>query len=515
MNVDQEVIDRLRLNPSKTVTMTGITDIPQELVTMITDFLKRRDHFQLATTCRHINQLLIPYLWREIHMESDFPQFSIGFRTYVPNPITSVKPVIAASRLKQHAPFVHTLNLHGPFGPDYYTIKFPWLHTLEFHYDGTFHAPYDRKGGNCFALDADMWAEEYANSTSLLRLNPNIQNLYVLIYEGASQPPADFWDAVSSTLRNSTRLQVTWLENIERNTLEAFWRACDQFEEIDIKGSNMEYTAHLEITFGGFTQQGFDTRRQLDWFKRCPRLTRLHWAYFSVEFPNDKFVEALDQGAWPKLEGLSLDQLNQQDDVLAKTLAHLLLLRRFQLRSFKFGPLTFETLPGRLFDGVRMLDMARVLEFTSPMALGVLEGCVHLEDFRTFFINADDIDTTATRRPPWVCLGLKRLTTTFVCTSAASNEKAFMALSRLTNLEHVAVGHEDLRALQVRTSIPSFTSSTEPLKWKLDRGLGHLETLKKLRNVMFPRTEQCMDEDDLKWMVKNWSALEEVKDWGV
>lgn len=77
--------------------------------------------------------------------------------------------------------------------------------------------------------------------------------------------------------------------------------------------------------------------------------------------------------------GSGAGMLDEEDEVPARRLAHLPPLRRFQLRSVRFGPLTVRTLRERLFDNVRVLDMARSPAFTSRMALGVLEGCVHLE----------------------------------------------------------------------------------------------------------------------------------------
>lgn len=143
---------------------------------------------------------------------------------------------------------------------------------------------------------------------------------------------------------------------------------------------------------------------------------------------------------------------------------------------------------------------------------------MHLKEFRTFFICADDIDLDA---QPWACLGLKRLKSIIWCKSDVSHGKAFEALSRLINLEYLDVGHKNMKIAKVRAFAWSslFLSTIDDdgswsLRWKLERGPSRLATLKKLKSLAFEGTKQDLAEEDVKWMVSNWSMLEEVRGLG-
>lgn len=102
---------------------------------------------------------------------------------------------------------------------------------------------------------------------------------------------------------------------------------------------------------------------------------------------------------------------------------------------------------------------------------------------------------------------MKRLETTFVFTSIASNDITFEVLSGLTNLEHLDVGHDKHDESELSSLIPS---GTQGLRWSLGHNSSRLSTLRKLRTVT------CMDaghnmEEDLQWMQENWPVLEDVR----
>ncbi|KAG9068378.1 hypothetical protein KI688_010646 [Linnemannia hyalina] len=494
--------------------MTGIVTLPQEIISTITDYLDRRDRLRLATTCHSLYKALLSQLWKEVYIQSAFPHFQdprIGERVDIPPD----RPIITSSRLELHAPLVQHLSLHGPFPQEYHTIVFPYLHILGLYLDTSYHAPFDDTQTTfSYALDASMRAEQYRHRAALIRQNPTIKDLRIQVRE--PQPTADFWDTISTTLVNPTRLVVMGLRRTEGETLDAFWRACSLFEEIHCSADSMDSTRILsQLSFPRLLrvslrssvkfQMGFCTRSQLVWLRRCPGLTRLHWKFDSFGFPSSMFAEALEQGTWPSLDDLSLEKLGDGDDDLAAMSAHLPPLRSFRLRSKRFGPLTFNTLRARLFNTIRVLDLTGNDHFTSRMALDVLRECVHLERFHGVTIIAQEIDN---EQRPWVCLGLKRLATIIVSGTDASSRAVFGALSRLTELESLDLdmGLEDWKTAHV---VPS---GMYRLPWNLEHGLGQLSTLTKLRTVTFGSTVQAILTDkDVEWTAENLPALEEVK----
>ncbi|KAF9148057.1 hypothetical protein BG015_010235 [Linnemannia schmuckeri] len=495
--------------------MTGITTLPQEIISLVADYLDRRDRLRLARTCRMLYHSLIAQLWKKVYIQSNFPHFDFslhGKRVDIPPD----RPIITNTRLEEHAPFVQHLSFHGPFHPKYYAIVFPQLHTLGLYLDTSFHTPCDDTQATFnHALDMSMRAEQHRRRAELIRLNPTIKEIRIQTCE--PQPTADFWDAISTTLNHPTRLYVAGLNRIEGETLNSFWKACNLFEEIYCWANNMDFTSLLsQLSFPRLRrislqspakfQMGFCTEEQLAWFQQCPYLTKLHWTFDSYRFPSNKFAEALEQGTWQRLEDLSLDNLNQRDDALAATLAHLPALCCFRLRSSGFGHLTFAILRARLFDTIKVLDLTGILSFTSRMALEVLQECVHLEDFNGVIINAQEIDI---EQRPWVCLGLKRLATIIAVDTEASSRKAFEALSKLSKLESLDLGTDVLDVWKLSDIVPE---STYHLPWNLEHGLGRLSTLTKLRTVSLLGTiQELVTDEDVEWTAENLPALEEVE----
>jgi hypothetical protein len=332
------------------------------------------------------------------------------------------------------------------------------------------------------------------------------------------QPTADFWDAISTTLSEPTRLFISGLSRTDGDILDSFWKACNLFEDIhcwahtlgDTKlVSQLSFPRLKRISFYSSDKfrMWFGAAAQLAWFKRCPNLTRLHWAFHSRDFPADKFREALEQESWPIMEDLSLDELDQQDDALAATLSRLPPLRIFRLRSTDFGPLVFDTLRRRLFGTLRILDLTGIVYFTSRMALDVLTECVHLEDFRGGIVNAQEINNVSR---PWVCLGLKRLSTIIVSGPDASTSKnAYEALSRLTCLETLDIGLGNVGNWELSILV---SRGMQHLPWSLEYGLGQLSTLTKLRTVsLVDNIQELLTDEDVEWTADNLPALEQVK----
>ncbi|KAG0254774.1 hypothetical protein BGZ95_005938 [Linnemannia exigua] len=496
--------------------MTGISDIPQELIVMIADYLSRKDRHRLASTCRNHYQALISRLWKELYIESDFPHFWSKQHQIAP-----VKPIITSRRVEQHAPYVHLLRLHGPFQQEYYALKFPRLHTLIFLHDFSFHTPCNGAERFDSTLDIPMWHDVHINNANLIRLNPTIKNLQIDLGRPNPIPSASFWEAISTTLHNPSRLCVSGFCPASSNTLNSFWKACNIFEELDIKVdlnttellSQLDFPRLRRIALNvvpGWGGLKFDIQEQLAWLRRCHNLTKLDWKLTSHRLPKE-FMEALEQRTWPHLEDLSLGDFHDSVDI--RTLSSRLpSLRRFRLRSDQFQlrsdqvyALSFTAFQKQLFGKIRVLDMAHSFGFTSRMSLGVLEECVHLNEFKTFVIDAEDIDLESR---PWVCLNLKRLEALIKVESDESHEDAFDALSRLTHLEHLDSGLDKLTVSEIEKHLPG---ENNYLQWSLDSGLDRLSTLTKLRTIGFADTDQEMTEEELEWMFDSWPLLEEVK----
>ncbi|KAK3836437.1 MAG: hypothetical protein JOS17DRAFT_842178 [Linnemannia elongata] len=492
--------------------MTGLIDLPEELLAIIASSLSKKDLTQLVSSCCQLSHSssLLAHVWKEISLQSDFPYHRYNdIKDMICRPRKEAR--VSARRLSQHAGFVQSLRLVGPFRAEYYQIAFPRLHKLHLYHDWNYSSP-DGKAENA------MEAEQQVNNAELVRRNPNIKELCIRLQD--ARPPSDFWEAIYSTLQDPIRLHLEDVKGLKgTDVVDSFWRACTLFEEIESKGRDMDVSELLptlsfprlkRLVFRStdWQRNGFYPFLHLDWFKQCPNLTKLHWELFYASFPVEAWAQAMERKTWPDLEDLSLIELAAEDDEdLAVMFTHLPPLRCFTLQSRAFGQQAFFAVQNRLFASIRVLDMSRTYQFTSPMALNALYQCVHLEDFRAVMINAYDL------RNPWVCEGLKKLQAFFVTESESSNDLAFRRLSMLSQLEVCDFSISTFLSEEDRMDI-AVPEAAYPLQWKLGLGLERLVPLKRLRMIAFEDAAQKdMGVDELVWMKENLPGLEQV--WGM
>ncbi|KAF9146655.1 hypothetical protein BGX30_011847 [Mortierella sp. GBA39] len=488
--------------------MTGLIDLPEELLAIIASSLSKRNLTQLISSCRQLSQSssLLAYLWKEISLESDFPYLrcdNFGDRPHLP---LKGGVLVSAGRLNRYAGFVQSLSLLGPFRTEYYQIAFPRLHKLCLSHEIDYSSPDGME-------DDAMEAEQQVNNAELVRRNPNIKELSIHVQY--ARPPSDFWEAIYSTLQDPICLHLSDVKELRgADVVDSFWRSCTLFEEIESKGSDMDVSELLptlsfprlkRLVFRStdWNMKLFHPSLHFDWFKQCPNLTKLHWELFYASIPVEAWAQAMERKTWPDLEDLSLKELHAEDDEdLAVMFAHLPPLRRFTLQSYKFGQQAFLALQNQLFASIRVLDMSETYKFTSQMAVKALEQCVHLEVFRAVLINVEDL------RGPWLCEGLKNLRVLFVTESEVSNEIAFHRLSVMSQLEECYFSQTFLVEYRRDLIVPE---TAYPLQWKLGLGLERLVRLKKLKTIAFKDAAQKdMGVDELVWLKENLPALKEV-----
>ncbi|KAG9068377.1 hypothetical protein KI688_010645 [Linnemannia hyalina] len=487
--------------------MTGLIDLPEELLAIIASSLSKGNLAQLVSSCRQLSHSssLLAYLWQEISLESDFPYLRCdNFGDRACRPLKG-GVLVSAGRLSQYAGFVQSLSLLGPFRTEYYQISFPQLHKLSLFHEIDYSSPDGKE-------DDAMEAEQQVNNAELVRRNPNIKELS--IHVEFARPPSDFWEAIYSTLQDPICLHLSDVKELQgADVVDSFWRACTLFEEIESNGSDMDVSKLLPtLTFPRlkrlvFRSTDWNKKRfypllQFDWFKQCPNLTKLHWELFYGSIPVEAWAQAMERKTWPDLEDLSLRELAEDDEDLAVMFAHLPPLPRFTLESRKFGQQAFLALQNRLFASIRVLDMSGTYKFTSQMAVNVLEQCVHLEDFRAVMINVEDLCG------PWLCEGLKSLHVFFMTETEVSNDIAFHRLSVMSQLEECYFSRTF--SVENRRDLP-VPEGAYTLQWKLGLGLERLVQLKKLRTIAFKDAAQKdMGVDELVWLKENLPALKEV-----
>ncbi|GJJ69686.1 hypothetical protein EMPS_02034 [Entomortierella parvispora] len=113
------------------------------------------------------------------------------------------------------------------------------------------------------------------------------------------------------------------------------------------------------------------------------------------------------------------------------------------------------------------------------------------------------------RVKPWVCLNLIQLTLFISFPTVASSqwdEQVFQQISKLDRLESLNLG----QSVHIRDHSLHGGFYTRGLDLRIQSGLTLLAPLKNLVTLKFSGTQQELDEQDLMWIMDQWSTLKEM-----
>ncbi|KAF9123420.1 hypothetical protein BGW39_008988 [Mortierella sp. 14UC] len=473
--------------------MAHLTHLPDEILAYIAHHLQRRDIAAALQTCHQLQQALISELWKTFSLKA-FPLALDG--GYPVDTITA------------RAHWVRRLEYSGTLPPAYYNITFPNLVALRVNFCTSAETKDNSR-------DTQVLPKQDWGYTTLIRLNPTIKDLHV--DSGSLETSCNFWKTVFVALQSPQRLDFNRFEVVRGEALDSFWRAATRFEEVCCSGCGMNDSAVLStLSFPRLQRLTVDMRTHvsrrsasggnLEWFCKCPNLTQLHWHALHTELSTEAFAEQLEQQTWPRLTDLALTGYNGPDALLSLAIRQLPPLEHFRLDAARFGPQGFLYLRGRLFDTIRTLDLEKCHGLGSKMVLEVLTGCPRLEVFKAFCISVSDLRTNP---EPWVCLRLKHLEVFFAAdhTDPNDGELAFEQLSRLTRLETLDL---NARGWTLHWKIFSRLKRQGSLQWRLDSGLRHLSTLRRLRTLVIDSSFHDTRLEDLQWMLDHWPVLQKL-----
>jgi hypothetical protein len=476
--------------------MARFTDLPGEILEHIGCFL---------STNASITSLILVSKWFHYHF-----QHFVGRRIV----ITPTTPPNFAATLKDHAHQVFSLRFQETIPQEFYQIAFP--HLFVFQQDSLSHHTKSKP--------------MFRNLVEFFRLNPTIQD--IIDHSRLLTLNKHVWDAICTSLHNPRRLTLRGED--ERIDKKVFWRiavatawfkAWNRFEEIEYNGSLPYYAEYRAI--GGpyspeelsgssrlksFSYKGevcfcWYTPQMWSWLGKCQNLTRLHWRAIDLALRRGYIV--LSRPEWPHLEDVYLERVQGSDEDLASViLCHLQPLKHMRIDHGVLGPVCFGFLRERHFDSLKTLRLGRMREFTSEMALEILQECIHLEVFETDYIALKGLRSIIDK--PWACLGLTRLRVTFESdpNDPEADRTVFEQMARLKRLEELDMS----RLTAINKKIDCVRSSLGPvLRLGLEAGLDQLSTLTRLTAVNVADTNQEMAMEDVEWMLEHWPYLKKLK----
>ncbi|KAF9166617.1 hypothetical protein BGX21_000323 [Mortierella sp. AD011] len=406
---------------------------------------------------------------------------------------------------------VQDLSVYRNFNPSYTTI-YPRLHTLTC---GMIQPPSPSDIDSSSDNDNDSHKDEKGltpigdDPAELVALNLSLLHITLVRLDGSLF--SALWKAISQLPRLKTLRLLSVSIDSETVDAEALWEACANAEKLYILGSVFAaingIAAHLishRIRFLHVRAikregEGSDSNlKQLELIRRCPKLEELVWRVDSEydSHVTELFVEDIAQGRWPALERLSFGY-NMADEQLEPIINRIRVIVKLDMSSTGLGPLSFQTLIGRHCNVIQELSLQGCSHVTSAMIQELLCSCPFLKVFRGDEIIAKDI----VNGEPWACLSIKVLHVyiSFAAREQDLQHKVFECLSKLSQLQDFSI--RDPR-------VSSVNMCQNSLDFRLKSGLGVLETLRNLRRIDWQHTLQTFEEDDIRWMLRNWKQLE-------
>ncbi|KAF9089936.1 hypothetical protein BGX23_006360 [Mortierella sp. AD031] len=140
--------------------MAHITNLPDEVLAHIADYLGKRDLSTLILTCRHLQQALFRHLWKTITSRSSWLELNID-------------------TLAKHARWIQRLEYIGHLPSEYYRIVFQNLDALHINFCSP-KGPMSDSQSTTTGQEIDY--------TALIRLNPTIKDLYIDVKKMDTSP---------------------------------------------------------------------------------------------------------------------------------------------------------------------------------------------------------------------------------------------------------------------------------------------------------------------------------------
>ncbi|KAF9946716.1 hypothetical protein BGZ72_011204 [Mortierella alpina] len=453
-------------------------DLP-EIRILIEQRLSKSDLVKCLQVCRTWYNLFITCIWEEFHLD---------FR-YVDGP-----PPRFVSSKRDLIRSIAIFNIQERELQDL-GVPFPNLRSVSF-----------RGRGHC----SDGI---YSASTAFLSLHPNLLHLHVV---GVQVNCGAF--ALLQQLRHLKLEYTRWPMD-----LSSFWTVCtrletlvvDQtiFQQLPRPGPGVTFPSLKSITL--VRSSGLKHQADLDLISRSPALESLRWRVSGNTLAR-RFIKFAELGKWPRLKDLELQGSYVRifnEDIMRLLSSFKRNVEVLHLANSFLDVGAFDLLR-KHFSSLRELDVSHCRHVTDLMVREVMGSCSSLTLLKASKVQA----RVMVEGKPWVCKSLTTLGLYFIFDpegEPAADElirrnelhmRVFERLSELRHLETLIIGDTIEMWYQEWLDRPP----QRGLELRLEKGLGRLSTLDRLKHLYIDKTWQLIEPKYYLWMLDHWPSLEVV-----
>ncbi|KAG0245161.1 hypothetical protein B0O80DRAFT_136208 [Mortierella sp. GBAus27b] len=255
----------------------------------------------------------------------------------------------------------------------------------------------------------------------------------------------------------------------------------------------------MTTLYMSFGSQFPEFEDQVEIIRKCPQLKSLRWIYAGKSSSQVSDVCNLFKTSCPFVESLNIRGITFADGDASQILDGCHRITHFTLHHCTFGKSAFRSL-ARHFTYLQDLTLYKCGGVPSKMTQAILTHCPNLTRISGGSLNAQDIiDGMEDHSGGWICTNLERIDIYiygFGDKPLEWHRKVFQQLSRMQKLNTIGLYG---------------TGQHDGLAFRVEAGLNLLSNLKGMKHLTIPKSEHQLEEQDVRWMIKEWPNIDTVE----
>ncbi|KAG0245160.1 hypothetical protein B0O80DRAFT_531471 [Mortierella sp. GBAus27b] len=241
--------------------------------------------------------------------------------------------------------------------------------------------------------------------------------------------------------------------------------------------------------------------------RKCPQLKILEWDYSGRISKRVSDVFDVFKTSCPFVESLNIRGIMMTDGDVSQILDSCHRITNTSFVQCAFGEMAFRSLT-RHFTSLQDVTLT-YSGMTSKMTQAILSNCPSLVGIYGVILDVKDIiDGIEDHSGGWSCTDLEKLNV-YICGLKGKplewHHKVFQQISRMQKLKEIGLNGAGLLTITLDESHKS--EPCDGLAFRVEAGLDLLSSLKEMEKLTINGTGQLLEEQDVRWMAREWPSL--------